>query len=155
MQEKHAFEQWVLVRTTKPQATKSKQEPKKSSNAAETKETEDDNEFTGLHSARNAKSLTNAHLIGSGANVDMTNDKSILQDYKSMSEPVDITWSSGDPSPAYGEGTLRINNSPPITISGGLFVPGITKTLFATKSFTKQGLTVIIDDEFKIQQGGM
>jgi hypothetical protein len=81
----------------------------------------------------------------------MTNDKSILQAYKSMKEPVDITCSNGDSLPAYGEGTLKINASPPITINGVLFVPGITKTLLATKSFTKQGLTVVIDDQLKIK----
>ncbi|KMS65544.1 hypothetical protein BVRB_034890, partial [Beta vulgaris subsp. vulgaris] len=80
----------------------------------------------------------------------MTNDRNILQDYKAIRH-ISITSSNGQTSPAQGEGTLRLRCSPPITIPGVLYVPGITKTLLATKSFTDQGLKVIIDDQLRIQ----
>ena len=92
-----------------------------------------------------------AYLIDSGANVSMTNDQTVLQDYQALDDQVSITCSNGQTSPAYGEGTLKLECSPPITITGVLFVPGITKTLLATKSFTEQGFTVVIDDQLRIQ----
>ena len=97
----------------------------------------------------------NSYLIDSGANVSMTNDRSILKNYQKIASPLEITSSNGGKTFAYGSGSVTITCNPPITITNVLFAPKITKTLLATKSFTEQGFTVVIQDQLKIinQQG--
>ena len=108
-------------------------------------------EFTGFHVSTNWTPRQGEFLIDSGANVSMTNNKSLLNNYQRRSIPINIMCSNGETVPALGSGELLIEGNPPIVITDVLFVPGITKTLLATKSFTSQGLTIVIEDTMRIQ----
>ena len=120
-------------------------------NSATENRTNVDQEFTGFHTSSNSPVTKSAYLVDSGANVSMTNNQNILHDQRPIQNPVMITCSNGQSSPAYGRGSLRIESKPPVIIPDVLFVPGITKTLLATKSFTDQGLTIVISDTLRIR----
>ena len=48
--------------------------------------------------------------------------------------------------PAHGSGRLKISSNPVIILENVLVVPSLAKTLLATKSFTEQGLTILIEN---------
>jgi len=93
-------------------------------------------------------------IIDTGANISMTNDKTLLWNYQDSNYPRHVTSSSGQKSPVKGEGSLHISRHN-IIISNVLYVPKLTKTIISTKSLTKQGLIIYIDDKMIIcnQQG--
>ena len=113
----------------------------------------DNESFSGFHTTTNQSStpMNQMCLIDSGANVSMTNNRNILQNYKELKNPIGVTCSNGEKLNAYGIGSLRINNRYTIAISVVLFIPELTKTLLATKSFTDQGFTIIINDALLIK----
>ena len=131
-----------------------KQNPRKGHNSANNAisvERDDKSElFTGFHTQIGRQTGRRPYLIDSGANVSMTNDQSILQDFHKIHTPIDVMCSNGARIPAHGSGRLKISSNPAIILENVLFVPSLTKTLLATKSFTEQGLTILIDQNFQI-----
>ena len=88
-------------------------------------------------------------LVDSGANVSMTNDKTLLWDYQESECERHVTSSNGEQSRVEGQGSLHMPQHN-VTITNVLYVPKLTKTLIATKSLTEQGLVVCIDDKMTI-----
>lgn len=84
-------------------------------------------------------------MIDSGANVSMTNNKAILHDLEKTTTAVTVTSSNGERSPVLGKGKLKLHSNPKIDIDNVLYVPGLTRTLLGTKSFTDLGLTIVIN----------
>ena len=120
-------------------------------NSATRNRTNVDQEFTVFHTFSNSPFTKSAYLVDSGANVSMTNDQKILHSRRPIQNPIMITCSNGQSSPGYRRGSLRIESEPPVIIPDVPFVPGITKNLLSTKSFTDHGLTVIISDTLRIK----
>ena len=88
-------------------------------------------EFTRFHTSTDCGHERRSCLIDIGANINITNDMSILHDYHEVKPPVTITSSNGGKTLAYGTGSLNLAGKRPITITNVLFAPKITKTLLA------------------------
>ena len=89
----------------------------------------DDVQFTGYHTWSSRQSSANDFLVDCGANVSMTNNKSILSDYQESETQTSVTSSNGGKSRVYGHGHLKLRDNPKIEIRHVLYVPTITKTL--------------------------
>jgi hypothetical protein len=124
------------------------------SESQQTQQEQDDSEpetFTGYNTTSNTIADDDL-LIDSGANKSMTNDRSILTNYRSDTKNQNVTCSNGQLLTVHGRGdiTLKQHN---IKLRDVLYVPQLTKTLIATKSLTNQGLRIHIDDNLQVYEG--
>ena len=95
----------------------------------------------GFHTTTHNIEVTSP-LIDSGASVSMTNERALLTNYTRNCPVPSVTSANVQTSKVEGQGNLHISNT--IVIPNVLYVPGITRTLIATKSLTDQGFSVVI-----------
>jgi len=146
---------WILHPELRPKAKQYQGNEIPRNNSATINDADDGDDGTssyiGYHTTISNKASRFQYLLDSGANCSMTNDKTILHDYEQFDSPIPVLSSSGQSSPAYGKGKLDVHCARKVVISDILYVPKLTKTLLATKSFTDLGLKVLIGDETTIQ----
>jgi hypothetical protein len=92
--------------------------------------------FTGFHTSHVGQEPENSYLIDSGANVSMTNNKMILNNYRAYEKPLEVICSNGQKIPAYGRGTITISKNPPISLKNDLFVSNLTFVAWMPGSVT-------------------
>ena len=88
-------------------------------------------------------------MIDCGANLSMTNERSILVNYQDLRQPIKVGTSNGQLMHAVGHGQLHLFNGK-VTLPNVLFVPNVERTLLATKSFSKQGYEIRIQRRMRI-----
>lgn len=88
-------------------------------------------------------------MIDCGANLSMTNERSILVNYQNLRQPIKVGTSNGQLMHAVGHGQLHLFNGR-VTLPNVLFVPNVERTLLATKSFSKQGYEIRIQRRMRI-----
>lgn len=138
---------WVVDPSLKPKWLLAKEAKDKAASCS----IEPTNGFNGFRITVANIEATKNYLIDSGANVSVTNDKSILSNYRKIDKQISVQACNGGKTKAVGEGTLTLPSTPPIKIDRVLYVPGITNTLISAHALTQQGLIIKIKDDLYIQ----
>lgn len=112
--------------------------------------TEVEEVFTGFHTGSETEKQDDEMIIDNGANISITNDKTVLQDFQEFGRYTTVMASNGGTLQAIGKGTMILSVEPKIAIPNMLYVPKITKTLISTNCITNQGYEIHIKGDLTV-----